>query len=200
MESIAVLTMVVFGGMGNLAGVVVGALALTAPCRRSCATWRCRCSRRCSTRSSSTRKCCACCCCPWPAIFMMLLRRRTGRPTAAIPGPELVVGKPARGAGQVITLLEAKHVTKRFGGLRPRPTSPDHPQGRVYGLIGPNGAGKTTFFNVLTGAYVPEEGEIVSTAPSCPPANPRGGVPPNIRPAPSRTTCRLFRELTALET
>lgn len=30
MESIAVLTMVVFGGMGNLAGVVVGALALTA--------------------------------------------------------------------------------------------------------------------------------------------------------------------------
>jgi branched-chain amino acid transport system permease protein len=30
MESIAVLTMVVFGGMGNIAGVVVGALALTA--------------------------------------------------------------------------------------------------------------------------------------------------------------------------
>jgi branched-chain amino acid transport system permease protein len=30
MESIAILTMIVFGGMGNLAGVVVGALALTA--------------------------------------------------------------------------------------------------------------------------------------------------------------------------
>jgi len=30
MESIAVLTMIVFGGMGNLAGVIVGALALTA--------------------------------------------------------------------------------------------------------------------------------------------------------------------------
>jgi branched-chain amino acid transport system permease protein len=30
MESIAVLTMVVFGGMGNIAGAIVGALALTA--------------------------------------------------------------------------------------------------------------------------------------------------------------------------
>ena len=40
MESIAVLTMIVFGGMGNLAGVIVGALALTA-LPRCCATWRC---------------------------------------------------------------------------------------------------------------------------------------------------------------
>jgi branched-chain amino acid transport system ATP-binding protein len=34
------------------------------------------------------------------------------------------------------------------------------PQGAIYGLIGPNGAGKTTVFNLLTGLYLPDHGEI----------------------------------------
>ena len=33
-------------------------------------------------------------------------------------------------------------------------------QGELVGLIGPNGSGKTTVFNMLTGVYVPTEGEI----------------------------------------
>ncbi len=58
-------------------------------------------------------------------------------------------------------LLQAKHVTKRFGGL----TAVNHmdfdlPEGSIVSIIGPNGAGKTTFFNTLTGIYRPEEGEI----------------------------------------
>ena len=61
-----------------------------------------------------------------------------------------------------MALLEAKAVTKRFGGL----TAVDQidltlEQGTIYSIIGPNGAGKTTFFNTLTGIYRPEEGEIL---------------------------------------
>jgi branched-chain amino acid transport system ATP-binding protein len=33
-------------------------------------------------------------------------------------------------------------------------------EGLIASIIGPNGAGKTTFFNVLTGVYTQEEGEI----------------------------------------
>ncbi|MDZ7379673.1 MAG: ABC transporter ATP-binding protein [candidate division KSB1 bacterium] len=59
-------------------------------------------------------------------------------------------------------LLEAKGVTKRFGGL----TAVDKvdftiDQGSIVSLIGPNGAGKTTFFNCITGYYTPEEGTII---------------------------------------
>jgi branched-chain amino acid transport system ATP-binding protein len=58
-------------------------------------------------------------------------------------------------------LLEAKGVTKRFGGLV-AVSKMDFvlEQGSICSIIGPNGAGKTTFFNTLTGIYRPEEGEI----------------------------------------
>jgi len=58
-------------------------------------------------------------------------------------------------------LLEAQHVTIRFGGLTAvsdfnLAVQPHE----LVGLIGPNGAGKTTIFNMLTGVYHPTEGEI----------------------------------------
>ncbi len=60
-----------------------------------------------------------------------------------------------------MALLEARSVTKRFGGL----TAVDKMNfviepGQMVSIIGPNGAGKTTFFNTLTGIYRPEEGQI----------------------------------------
>jgi branched-chain amino acid transport system ATP-binding protein len=58
-------------------------------------------------------------------------------------------------------LLEARGVTRRFGGL----TAVDAvdftvARGEIVGLIGPNGAGKTTFFQVLSGFLAPDAGEV----------------------------------------
>src|SRR5512132_4509773 len=59
------------------------------------------------------------------------------------------------------TLLEARGVTKRFGGLTALNTVDFAlEEGHIASIIGPNGAGKTTFFNVFTGIYVPEEGAV----------------------------------------
>jgi branched-chain amino acid transport system ATP-binding protein len=58
-------------------------------------------------------------------------------------------------------LLDARRVTKRFGGLTAvKNLDLQVGRGSLYGLIGPNGAGKTTVFNLLTGVYAPTEGEI----------------------------------------
>jgi len=59
------------------------------------------------------------------------------------------------------TLLEIRHIGKRFGGLEALSNiSLSIQQGDIYGLIGPNGAGKTTLFNVLTGLYRPDSGQF----------------------------------------
>ena len=57
--------------------------------------------------------------------------------------------------------LEARDLSLSFGGL----TAVDRfslalPEKGLRGLIGPNGAGKTTVFNLLTGVYRPDRGEI----------------------------------------
>jgi branched-chain amino acid transport system ATP-binding protein len=59
-------------------------------------------------------------------------------------------------------ILEARGVTKRFGGLVAVNTIDFViEQGSISGLIGPNGAGKTTFFNMITGLYAPTSGDLV---------------------------------------
>jgi len=60
-----------------------------------------------------------------------------------------------------VALLEARGITKRFGGLTAlNAVDFELSEGHIASIIGPNGAGKTTFFNVFTGIYVPEEGTV----------------------------------------
>ncbi|HEY7203718.1 MAG TPA: ABC transporter ATP-binding protein [Methylomirabilota bacterium] len=60
-----------------------------------------------------------------------------------------------------MALLEARGVSKRFGGLTAlNGVDFSLEEGHIASIIGPNGAGKTTFFNVFTGIYVPEEGTV----------------------------------------
>ena len=55
-------------------------------------------------------------------------------------------------------LLEARGVTKAFGGLvAVNQVDLVIPPRSIVGLIGPNGAGKTTFFNVVTGLLTPDQ-------------------------------------------
>jgi branched-chain amino acid transport system ATP-binding protein len=57
--------------------------------------------------------------------------------------------------------LEIKDLTHRFGGLQAlTDISLTLEKGEIQGLIGPNGAGKTTVFNLVSGFYVPSEGDI----------------------------------------
>lgn len=59
------------------------------------------------------------------------------------------------------SLLQLSSVTKTFGGINALTEMVlDVPKGKIVGVIGPNGAGKTTLFNVITGAYRADAGEV----------------------------------------
>jgi branched-chain amino acid transport system ATP-binding protein len=58
-------------------------------------------------------------------------------------------------------LLEARDVTKNFGGLQAiSQVSFNIRKGEIFSVIGPNGAGKTTLFNLITAFLPPTGGEI----------------------------------------
>ena len=79
---------------------------------------------------------------------------------AAFPAvPEL---EEAAARGEI---LNAKGITKRFGGLvAVHDVDFSIPEGSIVSLIGPNGAGKTTFFNIIAGIYDPTRAGSSSTA------------------------------------
>jgi branched-chain amino acid transport system ATP-binding protein len=60
-----------------------------------------------------------------------------------------------------MAFLEVKGISKNFAGIvAVSDLSFDVEEREIVGLIGPNGAGKTTVFNVITGFYMPENGNI----------------------------------------
>jgi branched-chain amino acid transport system ATP-binding protein len=94
--------------------------------------------------------------------------------------------------------LDVRGISIAFGGLKAvQNFSIAIPPRAVYGLIGPNGAGKTTCFNLLTGVYKPDSGDVVLSGKRL-----NGLKPHQIAAAGlSRTfqNIRLFGELTVLD-
>jgi len=95
-------------------------------------------------------------------------------------------------------LLELRGITKSFGGLTCISGLDLHVERQeILSVIGPNGAGKTTLFNLITGVYAPDEGEIDFEGKSLLGLEPHQIVARGI----SRTfqTLRLFLNLTVKE-
>jgi branched-chain amino acid transport system ATP-binding protein len=95
-------------------------------------------------------------------------------------------------------LLELDGVSVQFGGLKAiEQLDIRVDQGEIVSVIGPNGAGKTTLFNLITGVYVPQAGDIRFRGESI------IGLPPHKIAARgiARTfqTLRLFLNMTVRE-
>jgi branched-chain amino acid transport system ATP-binding protein len=59
-------------------------------------------------------------------------------------------------------MLEVRHLTKSFGGVAAiNDVSLQFAPGSLTAVIGPNGAGKSTFFNLMSGAIVPDSGKVI---------------------------------------
>jgi branched-chain amino acid transport system ATP-binding protein len=97
-----------------------------------------------------------------------------------------------------VSLLEIRGLSKSFGGVRAVDDVDFHAdEGEIVSVIGPNGAGKTTLFNVVTGFYEPDAGDMRFEGYNL------AGLKPNqvTRLGIARTfqTIRLFPNLTVLE-
>ena len=58
-------------------------------------------------------------------------------------------------------LMDMRNITLRFGGVVAiKDISFDIREGEIRAIIGPNGAGKSSMMNVMSGFYVPQEGEV----------------------------------------
>jgi branched-chain amino acid transport system permease protein len=97
-----------------------------------------------------------------------------------------------------LPVLEMKNLGIRFGGLQAvEDVNIRLTNNEIVGLIGPNGAGKTTVFNLLTGVYLPTEGEVLLLG------KPISGKPTYeiTRDGIARTfqNIRLFKSMTVIE-
>ena len=73
--------------------------------------------------------------------------------------PDSYVTADGRTIGGVV--MEMKNITLRFGGVVAiKDISFDIREGEIRAIIGPNGAGKSAMLNVISGFYVPQEGEV----------------------------------------
>ena len=97
-----------------------------------------------------------------------------------------------------MTILQMEDLSIHFGGV----TAVDNVQmdmkeGDIRGLIGPNGAGKTTIFNIITGVYKPDRGQLFFRGEDISRLKPHDIARRGI----SRTfqNIELFNEMTVLE-
>jgi branched-chain amino acid transport system permease protein len=182
--SVMILVMIVFGGIGSVWGVVVGALILQilqSWFLEDLSQWLQALGRLVHVAwlqqvelSQSIEMIFGI------ILVTMMLYRRQGlipatRPTAALTLAEQTaqvrvavggdrISPAALGASDVFEtgdLLDISGLTVRFGGLVAlRSVSLTVPAHGVVAVIGPNGSGKSTLFNAVTGLVRPDEGRV----------------------------------------
>ena len=95
-------------------------------------------------------------------------------------------------------LLETVKLNKTFGGVHAiQDLDFSIEEGEIVSVIGPNGAGKTSFFNVISGIFEPDSGQILFDGLDL-----SGHTPSQITKAGIARTfqnVRLFPNLTVLE-
>jgi branched-chain amino acid transport system ATP-binding protein len=95
-------------------------------------------------------------------------------------------------------LLELRGVEKAFGGLKVISELDLHvDRGEIVSVIGPNGAGKTTLFNLVTGVFGPDAGEILFEDKSLLGLEPHEITKRGV--ARTFQTLRLFLNMTVME-
>ncbi len=97
-----------------------------------------------------------------------------------------------------MAMLEVEALSKSFGGLRAMSgVSLSVEAGEIVSVIGPNGAGKTTLFNLITGVYRPDAGDIRFEGKTIVGRRPNQIVDRGV--ARTFQNLRLFTNLTVLE-
>jgi branched-chain amino acid transport system permease protein len=219
--SVMILVMIVFGGIGSIWGVVVGALILQilqSWFLEDLSQWLHVLGRAINVQwltrvelSSSIELIFG------VILVAMMLYRRQGlipatRPVQALtlaeqtaqvglnapPSPERLQGIGDLSFTGPGPLLEVKDLTVRFGGLVAlRSVELTVPANSVVAVIGPNGSGKSTLFNAVTGLVAPESGIVNFAGRSI------AHQPPHIvldrGMARTFQNLRLFANLTVLE-
>nr|MBL8412290.1 ATP-binding cassette domain-containing protein [Dechloromonas sp.] len=94
----------------------------------------------------------------WPLLARLVPVRIDTKVVDASAEPLARKAQPPHGE----VILEAKAVTRKFGGLVANNNMSLHVEaGEILALIGPNGAGKSTMFNQLSGVDTPTSGEVL---------------------------------------
>lgn len=95
-------------------------------------------------------------------------------------------------------ILEIQRLSKAFGGLSViSDLNLEVGTGEIVSVIGPNGAGKTTLFNMISGIYRPDSGDILFDGESIVGASPE--LISNLGVARTFQTLRVFLNMTVRE-